>query len=48
MRQNHKFADINALLAGLKDYIDYYNRQRIKDKLGGLSSVDYRMRAEIC
>ncbi|WP_397293190.1 IS3 family transposase [Pandoraea sputorum] len=26
-------------------YIDYYNRRRIKSKLGGLGPVEYRMRA---
>ncbi|WP_437343833.1 IS3 family transposase [Pandoraea cepalis] len=35
----------NALRVGLKGYIDYYNRHRIKSKLGGLSPVEYRMRA---
>ncbi|WP_429497560.1 IS3 family transposase [Robbsia andropogonis] len=44
----NEFADINALRAGLKEYIDYYNRQRIKSKLGGLSPVGYRMRAGAC
>ncbi|WP_429392836.1 IS3 family transposase [Robbsia andropogonis] len=41
----NKFADIKVLRASLKEYIDYYNRQRIKSKRGGLSPVDYRMRA---
>lgn len=44
----NKFADIDALRASLKEYIDYYNRQRIKVKLGGLSPLDYRMRAGTC
>lgn len=44
----NEFADVDALRASLKEYIDYYNRQRIKAKLGGLSPVDYRMRAGAC
>ncbi|KKB61024.1 hypothetical protein WM40_25660, partial [Robbsia andropogonis] len=43
-----EFADIDALRASLKEYIHYYNQQRIKVKLGGLSPVDYRIRAGIC
>jgi transposase InsO family protein len=39
------FEDVDTLQAGLKGYIDYYNRHRIKSKLGGLSPVEYRMRA---
>lgn len=38
------FEDVDALRAGLKGYINYYNRHRIKSKLGGLSPVEYRMR----
>jgi len=44
----NEFADIDALRASLKEYIHYYNQQRIKVKLGGLSPVDYRIRAGIC
>jgi uncharacterized protein GlcG (DUF336 family) len=36
--------DLGALRVGLKGYIDYYNRHRIKSKLGGRSPVEYRMR----
>ncbi|RKF35690.1 hypothetical protein BCY88_08580 [Paraburkholderia fungorum] len=39
------FEDVDALRVGPKGYIDYYNRHRIKSKLGGLSPVEYRMRA---
>jgi transposase InsO family protein len=39
------FEDVDALRAGLKGYIDYYNRHRIGSKLCGLSPVAYRMRA---
>ena len=40
-----KFADIEELQAGLRRYIYYYNRQRLKLKLNGLSPVQYRIRA---
>ena len=40
-----KFEDIEQLDVGLKSYIDYYNRNRIKIKLGGLSPVEYRLQA---
>jgi len=39
------FEDVDTMQAGLKGYIDYYNRHRIKSKLGGLSPVEYLMRA---
>ena len=39
------FEDIEQLNAGLKCYIDYYNRHRIKSKLGGMSPVEYRLQA---
>lgn len=37
-----KFEDIDQLKEGLKSYIDYYNNDRIKTKLKGLSPVEYR------
>jgi putative transposase len=36
------FASIDALKAGLRQYIHYYNHLRIKLKLDGLSPVQYR------
>ncbi len=39
------FEDVEELRAGLIDYIRYYNEDRIKVKLGGLSPVQYRERA---
>jgi transposase InsO family protein len=38
----NRFADIEDLKAGLRRYIHYYNHQRIKLKLNGLSPVQYR------
>lgn len=40
----NKFSTLEELKAGLKDYIRYYNYDRIKLKLRGLSPVEYRMR----
>ncbi len=39
-----KFDGVGALEAGVHDYIRYYNHERIKLKLQGLSPVDYRLR----
>jgi putative transposase len=38
----NKFASVEQLNAGIADYIDYYNHDRIKLKLGGLSPVQFR------
>ena len=35
---------IEALEAGVNDYIDYYNNERIKLELNGLSPVGYRLK----
>ncbi len=40
-----KLDGIEALEAGVHDYIHYYNHERIKLKLQGLSPVEYRLRA---
>lgn len=37
-----KFSSIDALVKALDDYIHYYNHKRIKQKLKGLSPVQYR------
>jgi transposase InsO family protein len=37
-----KFADVQSFKTELKEYIDYYNHDRIKQKLKGLSPVQYR------
>jgi putative transposase len=38
----NKFKSIEQLRRGLTAYIRYYNEQRIKIQLGGLSPVAYR------
>ncbi|CAM2194947.1 IS150 conserved protein InsB [Paraburkholderia kururiensis] len=40
----NEFRDVDELEAGLEEYIRYYNHERIKLKLGGLSPVEYRNR----
>ena len=40
----NKFANTDELPAGLRSYIHYYNHERIKLRLQGLSPVEYRMR----
>ncbi|WP_419198440.1 IS3 family transposase, partial [Pseudomonas putida] len=42
-----RFASVAELKAGLDEYIHYYNHDRIKMKLNGLSPVAYRTQAEI-
>jgi transposase InsO family protein len=37
-----KFDDVGSFKAELKKYIHYYNHDRIKQKLKGLSPVNYR------
>ena len=41
----HLFADVDTFISELGDYIHYYNHDRIKVKLKGLSPVDYRTQA---
>jgi putative transposase len=40
-----KFGSVDELNDGLADYIHYYNHDRIKLKLKGLSPVQYRTQA---
>ena len=43
-----KFRSIDDLRAGLKDYIDHYNHDRIELKLGGPSPIEFRTKARHC
>jgi putative transposase len=43
----NKFESIGELEMGLKEYIDYYNNDRIKAKLKGLSPVQYRTQTSV-
>lgn len=38
----NRFDNVEKLREGLDEYIDYYNHDRIKSKLGGLSPVEFR------
>jgi len=40
----NEFSSIEELQVGIAEYIEYYNQDRIKLKLKGLSPIDYRMR----
>lgn len=40
----NKFGSIDELESGLRDYIRYYNQDRIRLKLNGLSPIDFRLR----
>ena len=41
----NKFKSIDALKKEIDNYIQYYNNDRIKQKLNGLSPVQYRTQA---
>ena len=47
MYYRQSFSSINELQTAIDEYIHYYNHDRIKMKLGGLSPVAYRVRAEV-
>ena len=38
-----KFESVEQFIKALKKYITYYNEERIKSKLGGLSPIQYRL-----
>ena len=40
----NNFNSLEELETGLRDYIRYYNFDRIKLKLRGLSPIEYRMK----
>ncbi|MNR30771.1 hypothetical protein D3C85_1482410 [compost metagenome] len=40
-----RFESVEELKAGLEEYIHYYNHDRIRLKLNGLSPVSYRTQA---
>ena len=42
-----EFKDIEEFLSELEKYIFYYNHNRIKGKLKGLSPVDYRIKSQL-
>ncbi|CAI2658411.1 IS3 family transposase ISWco1 [Apilactobacillus kunkeei] len=40
---NNNFKDYNSLNQAVKEYVSYYNNYRIKQKLGRMSPVEYRI-----
>ena len=47
MFYRHKFSSSNELIYAIKEYIDYYNNDRIRVKLKGLSPVNYRTKSNL-
>ena len=45
MYHNEAFNNAHELIESIKEYIDYYNNERIKLKLKGLSPIQYRNQA---
>jgi len=45
MYHTEMFKNADDLIANIKEYIDYYNNERIKLKLKGLSPIQYRNQA---
>ena len=43
--QEDKYKNIDKLILAIDDYINYYNYDRIKVKLKGLSPVNYRLQS---
>ncbi len=42
-----EFSSIEEFRVELEKYIDYYNNKRIKNKLKGLSPVQYRIQSSL-
>ena len=40
--QEYKYKDLNDLSKAIDDYIYYYNNDRIKSRLKGLTPIEYR------
>lgn len=40
----YKVHSLPKLIDEVREYIDYYNYDRVKQKLNGLSPIDYRQR----
>ena len=43
--QEYKYKTIDELIIAIDEYINYYNNERIKTKLKGLSPVQYRLQS---
>lgn len=47
MFYRHKFGSSEELMTAIRAYIDYYNNDRIKAKLNGLSPVKFRTQSQL-
>ncbi len=47
MFYGEKFESVNAFIEELKEYIRYYNNDRISTKLKGMSPVQFRTHSRI-
>ena len=45
--QENNYENIDELILAIDDYIKYYNYDRIKVKLKGLSPVNYRVQSSV-
>lgn len=43
--QEYKYKNLNELTKAIEEYIEYYNNERIKDRLKGLTPTEYRNQA---
>jgi transposase InsO family protein/transposase-like protein len=43
--QEHLYKDVDELIKAIEDYINYYNNERIKARLKGLTPVEFRNQA---
>ena len=43
--QEYKYKTLDDLISAIDDYIYYYNHDRIKEKLKGLSFVNYKLQS---
>ncbi|MBR2685427.1 MAG: IS3 family transposase, partial [Erysipelotrichaceae bacterium] len=45
--QEESYNDIDELIKAIEEYINYYNNERIKTRLKGLTPMEYRSQALI-
>jgi transposase InsO family protein len=43
--QEYKYHSLQELIQAIEEYIEYYNNERIKSRLKGLTSIEYRNQA---
>lgn len=45
--QEYKYHNLQELTQAIEEYIEYYNEERIKNRLKGLTPKEYRNQASI-